>query len=165
MDYFESFPVTYYRFSNSDDYILLKHILRRFRFREKVKDIVGWWDNYIIMDHETPESIALSVYGDPKLHWIILLYNDIIDPFSDFPLNSDQLNKYVDEKYPDARNSIHHYTKGGRIVPQGTSGATAVSNYQFEFLVNEAKRKIRLPKSDYIRPILIEFEKILKEEA
>ena len=35
----------------------------------------------------TPENIADRYYGDSTLHWIVLLTNNILDPYFDFPLN------------------------------------------------------------------------------
>ena len=42
---------------------------------------------------DTPEIIASKYYGDPEKHWIVLLANDIINPFFDFPLNYQEFEK------------------------------------------------------------------------
>ena len=161
--FFENFPITYYRFSNTEEPILLTHILRRFKFKEYVKSLVSVWDAYLIRDGMSPDAVAYEIYNDPYLHWLILLFNDIVDPFTDWPMDQDVLTKYISKKYSDI-NGIHHYQKNNRIVPSNVEGAEPVTNLEFEILVNDAKRKIRIPKIEHLKPIMDELEKVLKEK-
>ena len=39
------------------------------------------------------------MYDDPEYHWLILLFNDVIHPYKDWPLDSFALDKYIDNKY------------------------------------------------------------------
>ena len=61
----------------------------------------------------------LKLYGDPQLHWIIMLVNDITDRYHGWPLSERQFNEFINEKYSNP-DGIHHYE-----VPQ-SSGDTSV---------------------------------------
>lgn len=162
VDFFESFPVTYYNF-NTEQPILLTHILRRFAFKQRIKEIVSEYDPYIVSDGETPEMVSYNVYGNMQYHWVILMFNNITDPFTEWVMSSETLERYINEKYQNNRSATHHWERNGRIVPEGTEGAENVTNEEFEFRVNEHHRKILIPKKIYLSSILKEFENVLKE--
>ena len=43
--------------------------------------------------------IAHKLYGDPELHWIILLVNDITDRYHQWPMSGGQFLDYLNDKY------------------------------------------------------------------
>lgn len=162
MEFFDAFPITLYSFDNKSDPIIITHILRRITFKETVQNMVSEWEAYVVPDNETPEITALKFYGDTKYHWLILLFNNITDPFTEWVMDQNTLTKYINKKYSDP-DGIHHYEKNGRVVPSSATGATLVTNRQYETTVNEFHRRIRVPKKEHIGPILAELEQILKE--
>lgn len=115
--------------------------------------------NYSIKDGDTPENIAYRLWYDSSLSWVICLINNIIDPFFDWPLRSDELLAYVKNKYGnDSVNSIHHYVKDGYVVNRSDDPAlTTVSNYEYEFALNEEKRQIFLPTETFIQQFIDEW--------
>jgi hypothetical protein len=54
---------------------------------------------YSIKDGERPEHIAERVYGDPGYHWLILLTNNIIDPYHGWYMSGSALEEYIQKKY------------------------------------------------------------------
>lgn len=162
MEYFSAFPLTLYSFDNKSDPIILTHILRRFKFREKVKSLIQEWEQHVVSDNETPELVSMRFYGETKYHWLILLFNDITDPFTEWVMDSNTLERYVARKYDDP-NGVHHYEKNGRVVPASVENAVLVTNRQYEILVNEFHRRIRVPKKEHLGPIMAELEMILAE--
>jgi hypothetical protein len=99
-NYFNNFPLTYYtteRKGNSLDTVT--NIIARFGFESELKENSAAFYPYEIKDSDTPESIATKYYGDPEKHWIVLLFNDIIDPQYDWPLGYSVFNEYVNDKY------------------------------------------------------------------
>jgi hypothetical protein len=67
---------------------------------------------YDIQDGDTPEIVAYKYYGDINRFWIVLYCNQINDPQWDWPLNSNQFQKYILNKYGTGNlNSTHHYEK------------------------------------------------------
>ncbi len=106
--YFRKFPKLLYSF---DDYTIssqyVTNILHRFTFEDKLKNNTSAYFFYDIKDGDTPEVIAHKYYGSAYRHWIVLLFNDIIDPQYQWPLTYDTLNKYIDSKYqPIANTSV-----------------------------------------------------------
>jgi len=87
--YFKEFPVFLYDFKYGDFETkthIVKDITRNVRFRKEVLDNIAVFDEYDIMDGDTPEIVAERVYGDPEYHWILMLANQRYDYLSDWPL-------------------------------------------------------------------------------
>lgn len=108
MSYFSKFPLSVF---TVDDYAsgqVLPDLLRRAKL---VNDLVvqnAFFDQYDLVDNETPEITADVFYGDPTLHWLVLHANEILDPRFDFPLSPFFLQKYTEGKYANV-NAVHHY--------------------------------------------------------
>lgn len=54
---------------------------------------------YFVSGDQRIEDVAFDVYGDPQLHWVILLCNNIVNPYEEWPLSEDVLLKRVFEWY------------------------------------------------------------------
>ena len=100
--------------------------------------------DYIIKDADTPESIAFKVYGDSSLSWIILWLNNKIDPFFDWPLNTDEFEDFLANKYDDTEG-VHHYELDGFVVNSNVKNAIPITNRQYEETKNQEKRNLKLP--------------------
>lgn len=98
-NYFNFFPRTNYQISSNNVLEVVTNITARFSFEEKIKQNSSAFYEYIIMDGDTPEILASKYYKHPERHWIILLFNDIIDPQYDWPLDYTSLYNYVNTKY------------------------------------------------------------------
>ena len=55
--------------------------------------------SYDIQEGDTPEIVASKYYGDVNRHWMVLYANQILDPQWQWPLTSQQLLKYLNDKY------------------------------------------------------------------
>jgi hypothetical protein len=99
-NYFNNFPLTFYtlddRGTNLDT---VTNIISRFKFQSALEENAASFYRYDVKDSDTPESIATKYYNDPEKHWIVLMFNNIIDPQYDWPLNYSNFIKYVNEKY------------------------------------------------------------------
>ncbi len=102
MAYFSKFPVLQYpvRDGNTFRYALVTNILRRVVLSDDVKGADGAFLEYKIKDGERPEHIAERVYGDAEYHWLVLLTNNIIDPYHDWCKTGQALEQYIQQKYP-----------------------------------------------------------------
>ena len=167
MAYFKYFPVIEYDVRGTKNELsaqVITDILKRVR---KKLEIVNhaFFEQYSIMDGDTPESLAHQVYGDSTLHWIILYGNYMTNPYYDWPLTYFDLQKFVNKKYGAANiNNIHHYEDADKYEVDSTaSGATAITNFVHEETLNDAKRQINIIKPEYIQQIITEFKKIIIE--
>ena len=98
--YFNYFPKTFYTSNNKSTGVdAVTNIISRFGFEQQLKDNSTVFYDYNIQESDTPEIIAHKYYGNPEYHWIVLLFNDIIDPQYDWPLQYSQLISFVNSKY------------------------------------------------------------------
>lgn len=162
--YFKDFPQFVYEFLDADGKTTRKNIItditRNVRFRKEILANVTLYDEYDIIDGETPEIIAEKVYGNSMYHWIVMLVNERFDYIADFPLPYPELVKYVEDVYGvDHVNDVHHWeNEKGFIVNSNHPGATSVSNLQYEERVNESKRRIKLISPQLLQQILTQFK-------
>ena len=104
---------------------------------------------------------------------MILLVNDIVDRFHQWPMTVPQFEKFVADKYtnPDA---LHHYeipqvsgdtTQTINIGTDNTGHPTAsnISNRQYEETQQLIYSQIRLLKSDFLSQFIKEFEELVTE--
>ena len=173
--YFNTFPVIPYDSVGDYNFKEVTNILRRVRLRAKVKTNVMLFDTYDVKEGETPEMIADKLYGDPELHWVVLMVNDITDRFHQWPMNFSHFNQYVEDKYDDI-NGIHHYEvaqeSGDTSIKiwvendadtDAYTGLTPITNYEHEVSENDKKRQIRLLDVRYLDLFVNEFDKRIKE--
>ena len=175
MSYFDMFPNIYYSAKGDGKFTIMKDLLSRVKIIANVKENILGFDYYDVKDGETPEMIAHKYYGDVNMHWTILVANDIIDYYEDWPMSVQKFESFVKDKY-DNPQAIHHYeiaqTSGDTTttidVGMNTTdypSATAISNYQYEDKLQEKKRQIRLIGSQYIDDFVKEFERKMNEAS
>ena len=104
-NYFSKFPKIYHSFDDYKTSEQVVNILSRFSLESSLKENTSIFYDYDIRDGDTPEIIASKMYDSAERHWIVLLFNDIVDPQYDWPLQYDVLTKYIDEKYLASANS------------------------------------------------------------
>ncbi|HIJ11895.1 TPA: baseplate wedge protein 53 [Candidatus Woesearchaeota archaeon] len=99
--YFEKFPLLAYKNFNDPDSAsqVVTNILKRIAFRQGM-DQSSFFVEYTIGEGETPEMIAYDYYREEKLHWVIMILNNIINPHYDWPMDTNTLDSYIDKKYP-----------------------------------------------------------------
>jgi hypothetical protein len=117
MSYFNKFPSLNYSFDNGVTTKVAVDILKRIGFKDSIKNETELFTDYEVLDGETPEMVAEKIYGDPSLHWIIIIMNDIVNPYYDWPLSSRVLNKSNNEvKYPGIALMLTGHQGTGDVV-------------------------------------------------
>ena len=170
--YFGHFPLIPYDSVGDGKFKLVTNLLKRVAVRSKVKTNVLVFDTYDLKSGETPELIADKLYNDPELHWVVLMMNDITYRYHQLPLNENQFLAYINDKY-DNVDATHHYeisqTSGDTTIKIdiGTdnsdhSGATAITNYEYEVSQQDSMRKIRLLDPAYIEAFVGEYKTLMK---
>lgn len=105
MGYFDFFPKVGYKLEDGNA-TAVKNILTRVRILDSAKDTQSTFLDYTIRDGERPETIANRVYGRSDYHWIILMFNEIHDPYFSWPLNDNQLDDQVEKLYGQGRKAL-----------------------------------------------------------
>jgi len=105
--YFSSFPTVEYNGS------YITNITLRAKFIEASKRINLTFYPYTIREGERPDQIAFYYYDDPAFSWLVFLSNNIMDPYFEWPMSNDVMNKFLAKKYGsvyDSQQTITGYT-------------------------------------------------------
>ena len=122
--FFNYFPKTVYTANtNTSGLDTVTNIIARFGFEKTLKENSSAFYKYSVQDSDTPEIIAAKYYDNPERHWIVLMFNDIIDPQFDWPLRYENFIKFVDTKY--TANGAANTT-----VQSGLAWAMSTNNVQ-----------------------------------
>ena len=166
--------------NRSDERIEVKNLFKRAKLRTDVDQSVTSFDYYLVQDNERPDIIAQKIYEDPNLDWVILVTNNITSIRNQWPLSNNELYQYCLEKYGSdlaVMQTKHFETQEvkdnfGRIllkkglivdenfkftypaIPGGsifkTSFPIAITNYQHELKLNDAKSQIQILDKKYV---------------
>ena len=192
MSYFNYLPnvqvrTSSYRTNNVDPYKLAKNIFRRIKIRENLDDIILGFNQYTIKNNQRPDQVALEIYGTMEYDWVVLLTNNIINLYDEWPMSEDELERYIDSEYEEDADSVHHWVtqkvtdtrgrtllKEGRIVsedfsytrPDGTAIpkediVRPISVYDYESEKNDFKRNIYLLRKEYVSGFIEEFSNLV----
>jgi len=131
MSYFRELPDLEYQSNllhkiSSQEYVRVKNLFRRVKLQDYVQDNVTLFDKYTILEGQRPDNVAEAFYGASDLDWVVILTAEITNIRDQWPLSNYELYKYVDDKYGNTLNDIHHYetvtvidSKGRLILPGG----------------------------------------------
>lgn len=161
--YFQNFNTISYPFEVNGEVknILVKDITKNIRFLSASLAAIKLYDTYIMQDGETPEIVAAKFYGNPNYHWIVMLSNERYDYLEDFPKTQLQLDRYIEEKYGDAADEPSLFVKFGKVVDYGTANSYQITNRQYENMLNEQKRSIKIISPDLINAVLADFSRVM----
>ena len=178
MSYFSKFPLITYDIKGDRIRKLLPDILRRVKLKTVIKSGGMLFDKYDVKEGEKPEDVAFKWFGDPELHWVILMTNNVTNRYYDWPMNQVQFQTFLEDKY-DNPDGIHHYEltqDSGRTSGQGpndysykvevnsdTTNASSISNREYEEREQDKKRSIRLLNQKFLPAFLEEFDNLIKE--
>ena len=192
MTYFRELPNLNYQStaldrSSSEDYVQVKNIFRRAKLRDDLKYVFTSLVDYYIKDGVRHDQVAVNIYGDPELDWVVLSSANIINVRDEWPLDSREMYNYALNKYGNDLNQIRHYettevkdSSGRLILPKGKvvdsgftipdpSSSTAtlnpvggVTNYEYESKLNDEKRSIYIITPDYLQVFLNDMKDIMR---
>mgnify|MGYP003125364808 CR=1 FL=1 len=178
MSYFRKFPLMAYRLKDKGEFKLMPQIIKRVKLRAGIKNGMFLFDKYDVVVGEKPEDIAFKYYGDARLHWVILMTNNITDRYYQWPMTQPQLEAFLADKY-DNPDGIHHYEitrTSGRTTANGPGdyshlvecnsdedGALSVSNRDYEDRLQDQYRQIRLLDPKYITTFTEEFFALVRK--
>jgi len=124
--FFNYFPKTLYTSNNLTAGVdTVTNIIARFGFESTLKNNSSAFYKYNIQESDTPEIIASKYYDNPERHWIVLLFNDIMDPQFDWPLQYQPFIDYVNTKY-----SANNYADTANTGVTGLAWSMNVNNVQ-----------------------------------
>ena len=184
-------PEFLYNFSPTPldpDFLLVRNIWRRAEILVEFKAQVTIFTEVTVGDGERPEDIATAFYNNPFYAFAVLVANDIVDVYNQWPRSITQLQEYINQKYENPQATKHHITtevkdannniivEAGKVVASnyqvsyynGTTTVTAtpvvsVSYEQYEFEENAKKGRIQLIKPSLIEDFVDQYFKLLSK--
>jgi hypothetical protein len=129
---------------------------------------------YVVFDADTPESVAYQLYDDPNLWWVLIVINDINNPFTQWIKDSGRLSLEIKETdnqllwFMDTRkkrivDDVDHakYLKmlqSGKILPEYIN---PVFRRDYENALNEKRNHIWVLEPSYVYEFAQEYEYLL----
>lgn len=135
---------------------------------------------YQIKDGDTPYLLSNRLYNTVSYWWTVLLMNDISDMTEQWPRSYDDLNRYIEQKYPNqSKYDVHHYIDPSGLVADlisnrikygvttdseaiNAAGLEPVTILEYETAVNENKRNIVLIDPDFISLVDKEYNELMR---
>ena len=176
MSYFSKFPLMAYDMASDGKYKLLPNILKRVKLRSGLRSGAFMFDNYDVKDGEKPEDVAFKWFGDPELHWVILMTNNITDRYYQWPLTQPQFQEHLKDKYGSGNeDAVHHYEITQTSGPTSSrdyshmvecnsdeDNPSIISNRDYEQRKQDEYRQIRLLDRKYLKVFVNEFESLIR---
>lgn len=163
----------------------VKNFFVRLKIREDIFQNLSFNTKYKIKGNERPDNVADKIYGNPRLDWIVLLSNNIIDVYNEWPIEDFKFYEYLDNKYKEqSYTDIAYYetteirdSQGRLLLPAGlrvdstftftnpitnstTSPIKPVLFLDIERKKNDAKRNIVLLRPQYAEKLSEEFNSL-----
>lgn len=154
--YFKDFPQFLYDFNYGDKIktSIVKDITRNIRFRKDVLSNITLYDEYDIVDGETPEIIAEKFYGSAEYHWVVMLGNGKYDYRADFPMIEPVLQRHIEDVYNPKLFSTDWYwtTENNQLMFYIKITSTQVP-FEIDYLTAPVKITIRDDDSSFVKII------------
>lgn len=189
-NYFSYFPTTEHDLTGDGDTVTVTNILKRFAFRKSNIDTLDIFSDFDISEGDRPDIIAEKYYNDSRYAWIVLIFNNIVDPFYEWPLFGENFRNYLVAKYGSIE-AAHQTTKkyyrilyqgfkkiDGTVVPVkkleidlttynslGSSEKSTQTAYEWEDEQNNNRMHIRLLDAKYLKRVLEEAESVLRTSS
>ena len=180
-NYFYTFPTVPYDADGTmpNKYQTVRNIMNRIKIKESIKSDIAAYYPYLVQEGERPDILSFKYYGSVSYAYLILLFNNIIDPQFDWPLNTIDFENYIIAKYGSvsaAYDETKFYYQIIRaevpktetqdkqeevkfIVDETTYNALAIASrkkvtaYDYETQLNDNKRHIKLINKDLIEDV------------
>jgi hypothetical protein len=146
---------------NLDDFIQVKNLFKKGKLRDDIFENLVFFDKYTIFGDDRPDNVAFDLYDDPTLDWVILLANNILNIYSEWPMPQQTFDEYLLEKYAtydNLYNGVHHYesmeikdTLGNIIFPKGlkVDSVQSLNYYDYEISSNVSIPNLSVPVTNY----------------
>ena len=180
--YFTNYPLIQYQGKRVRD------ITRRSKVRVSILQDPYIFLPFTIREGEKPEDIARLYYGTVSDTWLVLLANNITDPYYQWPMSDAEFDQYFIDKYSKVserdgfdvirwgqdttrNDNVAYFFKNAadtnRVirlsVNSNVQGATPIHIYEYEKQQNENKREIVLIDKLYRNQVVEEFKGSLRE--
>ena len=190
--YFSTIPnfeyVSLAKDAKISDYVTAKNLFKKSILRSDIFQNVTYFTKYSVVGDERPDNIAYKFYNDSELDWVVLLCNNIIDLYNEWPYPETSFNNYLLKKYGsyeelynvnhrktiEIRDSNNYLVLPGNQIISDNWESTITSNVgyinidgqlYYEYYDNMLRELIRVPSVDFIEEVTnYDYELELEEK-
>lgn len=134
------------------------------------------FQKYQVSSGQTPESVAEELYKSPHDFWVLLVINDIVNPYLDWAMADEEVEAFTIKKYGNPYG-IHHYTwiQTGKYLDEMDEAhwraqppedlpelIHPVTNLEYETDQNLERRQIIVINPRYFSKFVESFQKALE---
>ena len=150
--------------------VIIKNLFKRSKLRTDLDQAITAFNYYNIKDGMRPDMVAQELYDNPELDWVVLTSSNITNIRNQWPLNHNDLQEYMLEKYGSEENiaKVHHY-ETRKIVDEYNrvvmpAGLEVNQNFSFQYL-NFSKQVVKVIPSQVVAEITnYQYEAKLNDE-
>lgn len=155
--YFRYFPTTNYMNRTVTD------ITRRVKIIDDIRRDPYGFLPYTVTGDDRPEHIAQYYYGDANKVWMVYLANNIVDPYTQWPMSNSDFDKTIRAKYTKPtqtfkRDSVnltsnaiditnHGYKTTDPVIYTATSNASPLVSGNTYYVIRVNDNRIKLATS------------------
>jgi len=150
-EYFRNLPDFEYVNRTKDgrylsNYTQVKNLFKKGKLREDIFQDLTVFEKYNIEGDDRPDNVAFKIYGNAQLDWVVMISNNVINLYNEWPMSQQSFETYLLDKYgtDEKLNEIHHYesnevkdTTGVIIFPKGVQVSAAQSVSYHEPMTDE----------------------------
>ena len=175
MGYFQELPnISYPSLLSSQNKVVsritVKNLFKRSKLRTDLDQAITAFNYYNIKDGMRPDMVAQELYDNPELDWVVLTSSNITNIRNEWPLDHNDLQEYMLEKYGSEANmmKVHHY-ETRKIVDEYDrvvipAGLEVDKDFSFQYL-NFSKQVVKIIPSQVVAEITnYQYEVRLNDE-
>lgn len=171
------FPYVDYSYDGVNIDTKITHLLRRVDISRLISK--NDLESYRVEDYETPADVARKIYNDSSLYWVILLANNMLDPYNDWVMDSTTFANYLQKTYPNqteeqliATPKCYFLKSSGVVVdpvadprynPSINTDVEMLSVFHYEVERNELNRIIFVVKPAVVKTIINQIQELMKD--
>lgn len=111
MKYFANFDKISYDILGDGSTREITNIFRKFRVNPLFLDNITFYRYYTIRNGERPDTLSFKLYGKTDFYWTFSVLNPwLIDMKKDWPMDSTELEHYIEDKYKNKSLIINDLT-------------------------------------------------------
>ena len=136
---------------------LVPDIFNRYKIINKIKENVAYYRKYTVNEGETPEYVSQIFYNTTDFWWLILLINDITDPYFGWLMTTKEIESYSEKLVIDEHGTLEDWLE--------VSGNTENEYNNFIYIKiaeisseNDNKREIYILNSEYIDIVIKDIQ-------
>ena len=150
--------------------VTVKNLFKRSKLRTDLDQAITAFNYYTIKDGTRPDMVAQELYDNPELDWVVLTSSNITNIRNEWPLDHNDLQEYMLEKYGSEENiaKVHHL-ETRKIVDEYNrvvipAGLEVDEDFSFQYL-NFSKQIVKVIPSQVVAEITnYQYEVRLNDE-